>query len=181
MQNDFNESGVIFVECRLLDKPHDEIIKVCFLVKRENPTIIIMWLISAIFVQKIIKRYKTDCITSLSSTLKATNLFITPRFICVILCRHFGSWWKMWTVKSFCITSISCSKGQWTQAICNERFVCNYGKLECKSASSIVELAWHSFCVMDCHATAHGSIPSGNGVKTKLTSFARDSEWGCRL
>ena len=31
-----------------------------------------------------------------------------------------------------------------------------------------VELAWCSDSVMDCHATARGSIPSGNGVKTEL-------------
>ena len=32
----------------------------------------------------------------------------------------------------------------------------------------IKELAWRSGCVMDCHATARGSIPGGNGVKTEL-------------
>ena len=31
-----------------------------------------------------------------------------------------------------------------------------------------VELAWHSGRVMDCHATAWGSIPGGNAVKTEL-------------
>ena len=31
-----------------------------------------------------------------------------------------------------------------------------------------VELAWRSGSVMDCHATALGSIPIGNGVKTEL-------------
>ena len=31
-----------------------------------------------------------------------------------------------------------------------------------------VELAWHSGSVMDCHATAWGSIPGGNGVFTEL-------------
>ena len=31
-----------------------------------------------------------------------------------------------------------------------------------------MELAWRSGCVMDCHATARGSIPGGNGVKTRL-------------
>ena len=31
-----------------------------------------------------------------------------------------------------------------------------------------VELAWLSGSVMDCHATARGSIPGGNGVKTEL-------------
>ena len=28
-------------------------------------------------------------------------------------------------------------------------------------------MAWRSGSVMDCHATARGSIPGGNGVKTK--------------
>ena len=28
----------------------------------------------------------------------------------------------------------------------------------------ILELAWRSGCVMDCHATDWGSIPGGNGV-----------------
>ena len=32
----------------------------------------------------------------------------------------------------------------------------------------IVELAWRSGSVMDWHATARGSIPDRNGVKTKL-------------
>ena len=32
----------------------------------------------------------------------------------------------------------------------------------------IVELAWHSGSVMDCHATARGSIPAGNGIFTEL-------------
>ena len=31
-----------------------------------------------------------------------------------------------------------------------------------------VELAWHSGSVMDCHATARGSIPAGNGIFTEL-------------
>ena len=31
-----------------------------------------------------------------------------------------------------------------------------------------VELAWRSGSVMDCHATARGSIPGGNGEFTKL-------------
>ena len=33
---------------------------------------------------------------------------------------------------------------------------------------SIVELAWRSGSVMDCHATARSSIPGGNGVFTEL-------------
>ena len=32
----------------------------------------------------------------------------------------------------------------------------------------LMELAWHSGSVMDCHAPARGSIPSGKGVKTEL-------------
>ena len=31
-----------------------------------------------------------------------------------------------------------------------------------------MELAWHSGRVMDCHATAQGSIPGWNGVFTEL-------------
>ena len=31
-----------------------------------------------------------------------------------------------------------------------------------------VELAWRSSSVMDCHTTARGSIPGGNGVFTEL-------------
>ena len=31
-----------------------------------------------------------------------------------------------------------------------------------------VELTWCSGSVMDCHATAWGSIPGGKGVKTEL-------------
>ena len=31
-----------------------------------------------------------------------------------------------------------------------------------------VELAWRSGSVMDGHATARGSIPGGNGIKTEL-------------
>ena len=51
------------------------------------------------------------------------------------------------------------------------------------NASLSKELAWPSGCVMDSHATARGSIPGGYGVKSELsfTSFARDSNWGCRL
>ena len=30
------------------------------------------------------------------------------------------------------------------------------------------ELAWRNGSVMDCHATARGSIPGGNGVFTEL-------------
>ena len=28
--------------------------------------------------------------------------------------------------------------------------------------------AWHRGSVMDCHATARGSIPAGNGIFTEL-------------
>ena len=31
-----------------------------------------------------------------------------------------------------------------------------------------MELAWRSGSVMDCHATARGSIPDGNGVFTEF-------------
>ena len=31
-----------------------------------------------------------------------------------------------------------------------------------------MELAWHSGSVMDCHATARGSIPGRNGVFIEL-------------
>ena len=44
-----------------------------------------------------------------------------------------------------------------------------------------MELAWRSGRVMDCHTTTRGWIPGGNGVFTKLSAFARDSKWGCRL
>ena len=37
-----------------------------------------------------------------------------------------------------------------------------------KQCISLVELAWCSGSVMDCHATTRGSIPGGNGVFTKL-------------
>ena len=37
-----------------------------------------------------------------------------------------------------------------------------------KSHQVHVELAWSSGSVIDCHATARGSIPGGNGVKTEL-------------
>ena len=32
----------------------------------------------------------------------------------------------------------------------------------------LVELAWRSGSVMDCHATAWGSIPGGNDIFTEL-------------
>ena len=41
-----------------------------------------------------------------------------------------------------------------------------------------MELAWRSCSVIDCNATARGSIPGGNGVKTSFMSFERDSKWG---
>ena len=31
-----------------------------------------------------------------------------------------------------------------------------------------MDLAWGSSSGMDCHATAGGSLPGGNGVKTEL-------------
>ena len=33
---------------------------------------------------------------------------------------------------------------------------------------NVVELAWHSGNVIDCHVTARGLIPGGNGVFTEL-------------
>ena len=36
------------------------------------------------------------------------------------------------------------------------------------SLSLKVELAWRIDSVMDCHATARGSIPGGKSVKTEL-------------
>ena len=30
------------------------------------------------------------------------------------------------------------------------------------------DMAWRSGSVMDCHATAQGSIPGRNGIKTEL-------------
>ena len=35
-------------------------------------------------------------------------------------------------------------------------------------AHDSVELAWRSGSVMDCHVTAQGSIPDGNGVFTEF-------------
>ena len=39
-------------------------------------------------------------------------------------------------------------------------------------------LACHSGSVMDCHATARGSIPGGNGVFTKLHILRKGQEMG---
>ena len=39
-------------------------------------------------------------------------------------------------------------------------------------------LAWRSGSVMDCHATARGSIPSGNGVKTELHVLRKGQQMG---
>ena len=41
-----------------------------------------------------------------------------------------------------------------------------------------VELAWRSGSVMDCHATARGSIPVGNGVKTELHVLRKGQSTG---
>ena len=35
-------------------------------------------------------------------------------------------------------------------------------------SSYFEELAWRGGCVMECHVAALGSIPGGEGVKTKL-------------
>ena len=39
--------------------------------------------------------------------------------------------------------------------------------------NTLMELAWRSGSVMDCHATAQGSIPGGKGVKTDLHVLRR--------
>ena len=44
-----------------------------------------------------------------------------------------------------------------------------------------VEIAWRSGSVMDCHATARGSIPSGKGVFTELHVLRKGQLMGCRL
>ena len=49
---------------------------------------------------------------------------------------------------------------------------------ELVNASNSWELAWRSGSVMDCHATARGSITGGSGVKLSFTIFARDSKKG---
>ena len=41
-----------------------------------------------------------------------------------------------------------------------------------------MELAWRSACAMDCHATARGSIPDGNGVKTELHVLRKGQQIG---
>ena len=38
----------------------------------------------------------------------------------------------------------------------------------CVCIYHVVEFAWHSGSVMDCHAKAQGSIPSGNDLFTEL-------------
>ena len=50
----------------------------------------------------------------------------------------------------------------------------------CNIIIKTVELAWRSDSVMDCHATARGSIPFGNGVKTSRPSQGTING-GCRL
>ena len=39
---------------------------------------------------------------------------------------------------------------------------------EIQMSVRLVELAWRSGSVMDCHVTAQGSIPDRNGVFTEL-------------
>ena len=41
-----------------------------------------------------------------------------------------------------------------------------------------MELAWRSGSVMDCHWTAQGSIPGGNGVFTELYVLRKGQEKG---
>ena len=38
-----------------------------------------------------------------------------------------------------------------------------------------LELGWRSGSVMDCHATARGSIPGGNSVFNEFMYFAKDN------
>ena len=38
----------------------------------------------------------------------------------------------------------------------------------CVAFIAIAELTWRSGIVLDCHATARGLIPGGNGIKTEL-------------
>ena len=45
----------------------------------------------------------------------------------------------------------------------SDQSVQTYNKL-----SLVMGLAWRSGCVMNCHATALGSIPGGDGIKTQL-------------
>ena len=46
--------------------------------------------------------------------------------------------------------------------------VCRNDDMFSKCYYMFRELAWRSGSVMDCHATARGSIPGGNGVFTEL-------------
>ena len=41
-----------------------------------------------------------------------------------------------------------------------------------------MELVWRSGSVMDCHATARGSIPGGNDVLTELHVLRKGQEKG---
>ena len=42
-----------------------------------------------------------------------------------------------------------------------------------------VKLAWRSGSVMDCHATARGSIPGGNGVENRASRTSQGTvNWG---
>ena len=45
----------------------------------------------------------------------------------------------------------------------------------------LVELAWRSGSIMDCHAMVQGSIPSGNGVFTELQVLRKGQKMGCHL
>ena len=42
----------------------------------------------------------------------------------------------------------------------------------------IVELAWRSGSVMDCHTTTRGSIPGGNGVFTEVQVLRKGQYMG---
>ena len=50
------------------------------------------------------------------------------------------------------------------------KFMCKtvYCLIWSLSSNTQVELAWRSGSVIDCHATARGSIPSGNGLSKEL-------------
>ena len=60
-----------------------------------------------------------------------------------------------------CIIKYSCTYRKWIHS--KGRFV-NYVKCNL----TCVKLAWRNGSVIDYHATARGSIPGGNGVKTEL-------------
>ena len=48
----------------------------------------------------------------------------------------------------------------------------------CVHGKRVVELIVCSGCVMDCRATARGSIPDGNGVKTEVYVLRKGQKVG---